>query len=72
MPVIKVNLEKKATSEQKRKIIRNISKRTHDLLGIPAEKISVLLSSFDDDEWGRAGALPNEKDFVKRSRLDKI
>lgn len=72
MPVIKVNVEKNVTSEQKKEIIRNISKRTHELLGVPAEKISVLLTSFNDDEWGRAGALTHEKDFVKRSRLDRI
>lgn len=72
MPVIKVNVGKNVTSEQKKEIVRGISKRTHDLLGVPAEKISVLITSFNDDEWGRAGVLPNEEDFVNRSRLDRI
>ncbi|OJG74926.1 4-oxalocrotonate tautomerase family enzyme [Enterococcus quebecensis] len=56
------------SKDEKKKLIFELTKRTHDLLGIPAEKISVVLHDVISEDWGRAGYLSTHVDFEKVSR----
>ncbi len=72
MPVIKVELMRPCTKEQKKKLIYDLTKHTHDLLGVPSEKISVVIDVLDDDSWGRGGYTVSQADFDELSRNHKM
>jgi len=68
MPVINVSLSKSVTKEQKEKLIFDLTNRTFRLLGIPPEKITVVINELSVDDVGRGGYTKNHPDFNVLSR----
>ncbi|WP_270660516.1 tautomerase family protein [Enterococcus thailandicus] len=72
MPVIKVDLMTPTNEKQKEELIYSLTKETHDLLGIPAEKISVVINEIHPSNWGRAGYRSDNEEFELLSRTIEI
>lgn len=68
MPILNVDIMNNCSGEQKKRLIHDLTKATHDLLNIPAEKIVVILNEHEKNTWGRAGVTPEDSDFENLSR----
>lgn len=68
MPILNVDIMNNCSGEQKKRLIYDLTKATHDLLNIPAEKIVVILNEHEKNAWGRAGVTPEDSDFENLSR----
>ena len=51
MPILNVDIATTCSDEQKKRLIHDLTKTTHDLLNIPAEKIVVVLVSLEDSDF---------------------
>lgn len=68
MPILNVDIANTCSAEQKKRLIHDLTKTTHDLLNIPAEKILVILNEHEKNAWGRAGVSSEDLDFENLSR----
>lgn len=72
MPILNVDILTKCSLDQKKQLIEKLTKSTHDLLNIPAEKIVVIAKEYASTDWGRAGIVANDEDFEDLSRRKSI
>lgn len=68
MPILNVDVLSKCDVNQKNKLIEDLIKSTHVLLGIPAEKIVVVINEPSIQNWGRAGVVAEHQEFASLSR----
>lgn len=55
MPVIKIDLWEGRNKEMKRDLIRNVTGSVSKTLGIPVERIQIILNEVSKDDWGING-----------------
>lgn len=60
MPVVKIDLWKGRSKEEKEKIIKGITE-VFEYLGIPKEAITVILNEVPKDNWGIEGEPASKK-----------
>jgi len=61
MPYINVRLARKdITTEQKARIVREITATMQSVLGKRPESVHVVIDEIDPDNWGYAGELTSE------------
>lgn len=52
MPIVKIEMIKGRTEEQKENLIRSVANAVHDSIGAPEESIRVLISEYSNRDWG--------------------
>ncbi len=57
MPFVSVKMLEGRTKEQKRKLIKSISKSVSDSLSIDESHVWVVVEEFPADEWGLGGEI---------------
>ncbi|HZX44668.1 MAG TPA: 2-hydroxymuconate tautomerase [Candidatus Nanoarchaeia archaeon] len=55
MPVIKIDMWKGRTDEQKAEIIRGIT-AVFEKIGVPKESITIIINEVDKANWGMKGS----------------
>jgi len=60
MPVVQVYMYKGKTKEQKKELVRRISKDFQDVANIAPEALHILFHDTDKDDWGTKGTLASE------------
>lgn len=60
MPVVQVYMYKGKTKEQKKELVRRISKDFQDVANIAPEALHILFHDMDKDDWGTKGTLASE------------
>ncbi|MBI2999744.1 MAG: tautomerase family protein [Deltaproteobacteria bacterium] len=60
MPVVQVYMYKGKTKEQKKELVRRISKDFQDVANIAPEVLHILFHDVDKDDWGNKGTLASE------------
>ena len=57
MPVIQITMSVGRNAEQKRELVRMLTKETARILGTKEESIRVLIYEVSKENWGNAGVL---------------
>lgn len=60
MPYVNVRITRGATTEQKARIVAQITKTLQDTLGKSPERTHVVIDEVDPENWGIAGLLTTE------------
>ena len=60
MPLITINMWEGRDKEMKRKLIQALSKTMAETLGIPVERIQVIINDVPKDNWGLKGEQASE------------
>ena len=55
MPLVKIDMWKGRTVEQKEKMIQSVTKAVCDSVGCPKEAVWVVLTDVDKENWGISG-----------------
>jgi len=61
MPVVTIEMLKGRTTEQKRKLAKNVTSVLVNDLNIKPEVISVIIREMDKENWATAGTLYSDK-----------
>ncbi|OGS27841.1 MAG: 4-oxalocrotonate tautomerase [Elusimicrobia bacterium RIFOXYB2_FULL_48_7] len=61
MPVIKIEMWKGRTHEQKKKLVEKVTSATVESIGCPPEAVQIIINEVDKENWGLAGQLASEK-----------
>ena len=57
MPVVTIQQSPGRTIEQRRMLIKKITKAFLDAYEVQPEKVTVFFQNIDDDHWGKGGLL---------------
>jgi len=57
MPVVQVNIKQGRTLEQKREIVAKMTDVLVDVCGAARERVHVIITEVEEDNWGRGGQL---------------
>ncbi len=60
MPVVQVYMYKGKTKEQKKELVRRISKDFQEIVNIAPESLHILFHDVDKDDWGTKGTLASD------------
>jgi 4-oxalocrotonate tautomerase len=60
MPFIKIDMWEGRDKETKRKLIQNMTKTMSETLGIPIERIQIVLNDVSKADWGLKGDQASE------------
>ncbi len=66
MPFVSVKMLEGRTKEQKKNLIKSITKSVSETLNIGEENVWVAIEEFPSDEWGLGGELACDKIKAKR------
>jgi 4-oxalocrotonate tautomerase len=61
MPLVEIHLLEGRTDDQKKALLSAVTAAVHDSLGVPLERIQVLLQEFSPKEYMAAGVLAADK-----------
>jgi 4-oxalocrotonate tautomerase len=61
MPIVKIELWKGRSKEQKRKLVGKVTSAVVDSVSCPAEAVQVVVAEIEKENWGIAGQLASEK-----------
>ncbi len=61
MPIIRVEMFKGRSREQKRSLVRELTDTFVRIAGGKPESVTVILQDVDKEDWGAAGALMADK-----------
>lgn len=60
MPVVQIFMYKGRTKEQKKELVKRITKDFQDVANIPPEALHIVFNDVDKDDWGTRGVLASE------------
>ncbi|PSJ93643.1 4-oxalocrotonate tautomerase [Brevibacillus formosus] len=69
MPIINVDCWEGFNAEQKEQWIKELTNATVNLFNIPPDKVLVILRETRLANWGQAGVVASDPDFLAKSRL---
>ncbi|MDQ0193556.1 tautomerase family protein [Paenibacillus wynnii] len=69
MPIINVDCWEGFNEEQKKQWIKELTNVTVNLFNLPPDKVLVVLRETSLTNWGQAGAIATDPDFMKKSRV---
>ncbi|ANC20398.1 4-oxalocrotonate tautomerase [Bacillus cereus] len=69
MPLIELNTWPTMSTEEKKEFIYNVTELTIKLLKIVPDKIQVLITELEKENWGKAGAVASDATFAEKSRV---
>lgn len=72
MPIINVDCWEGFNAEQKKQWIKGLTDTTVNLFNIPPDKVLVVLRETSLDNWGQAGTVASDPDFLPKSRITEI
>lgn len=55
MPIIKIDLWAGRNDDEKRELIRSVSRAVADTLGIPIEHVHIVINDVPKENWGIKG-----------------
>ncbi|HLC74557.1 MAG TPA: 2-hydroxymuconate tautomerase [Candidatus Nanoarchaeia archaeon] len=55
MPVVTIQMWEGRTKQMKGKLIKSVSNAVADSLGIPIDRVEVVLQEVSKDNWGKGG-----------------
>ena len=61
MPFITINIWKRRTVAQKRKLVKEITDVVSDTLDCPKEAVHIIINEQTKENWGIGGMLASEK-----------
>ncbi len=61
MPYVNVKVAGKLTKDQKREIVKGITKLLEEVAGKPPSATYVVIEEVDRDNWGKGGELLSDK-----------
>lgn len=71
MPIINVDCWEGFNEDQKKQWIRELTNVTVNMFNIPPDKVLVILRETALANWGQAGAIANDPEFLTKSRRTK-
>lgn len=57
MPIVNIHILEGRTVEQKRKLVDSVTKSICESLDVPPEKVRIIISNMDNDNYSIAGKL---------------
>ncbi|UBR31458.1 tautomerase family protein [Bacillus sp. SD-4] len=69
MPLIELNTWPTMSTEEKKEFIYNVTELTIKRLKIVPDKIQVLITELEKENWGKAGAVASDATFAEKSRV---
>ncbi|WP_240420125.1 tautomerase family protein [Paenibacillus periandrae] len=72
MPIINIDCWEGFNEEQKKEWIKELTVVTNKLFNIPPDKILVILRDTPLVNWGQAGAIAADPDFLENSRITEL
>jgi 4-oxalocrotonate tautomerase len=60
MPVVQIFMYKGRTKEQKKELVKRITKDFQDVASVPPEALHIVFNDVDKDDWGTRGVLASE------------
>jgi 4-oxalocrotonate tautomerase len=66
MPVITIDMWEGRTSEEKEKMIKNITETLSESMNIPKEVIHVIIKESPMENWGIGGKQASKMEFDKK------
>ncbi|GKU76421.1 tautomerase family protein [Paenibacillus sp. L3-i20] len=69
MPIINVDSWEGFSAEQKAQWIQELTAVTVNLFNLPPDKVLVILRETPLTNWGQAGAIATDPDFLNKSRI---
>ena len=69
MPIINVDCWEGFNAEQKKQWIQELTNATVNLFNLPQDKVLVVLRETPLDNWGQAGTVASDPDFLAKSRM---
>lgn len=66
MPFVNVKITRGATTDQKARLVADITRSLADVLGKRPEHTHIVIDEVDEENWGFAGVLTTE--FRRRER----
>ncbi len=71
MPVINITMWESDDISMKQKLIKEVTRTAHTIIGCPLDKISVYIQEVPNTLWGDAGILGDDPEFATSSRRQK-
>lgn len=72
MPIINVDCWEGFSETQKQQWIKELSDVTINLLNLPPDKVLIILREVPLANWGQAGTVATDSDFLAKSRITEI
>lgn len=69
MPIINVDCWEGFNEEQKEHWIKELTDVTVNLFNLPPDKVLVILREIPLSNWGQAGIVATDSDFLAKSRI---
>jgi len=69
MPIINVDCWEGFNAEQKKEWIEKLPDATVNLFNLPPDKVLVILRETSVANWGQAGTVASDPDFLQKSRI---
>ncbi|SYX84242.1 tautomerase family protein [Paenibacillus alvei] len=69
MPFIELKTWPTMSTEEKKEFIYTVTELTTTLLQIVPDKIQVLITELEKENWGKAGAVASDASFAEQSRV---
>ena len=60
MPVIQITMSTGRNAEQKRELVRTLTRETARILGTKEESIRILIYEVSGENWGNAGVIGSD------------
>ncbi|GJM73361.1 hypothetical protein HMSSN036_55770 [Paenibacillus macerans] len=72
MPIINVDCWEGFNEQQKKEWIKALTDATVNLFNLPPDKVLVILRETPLTNWGQAGAVAADPEFLEKSRITDI
>lgn len=72
MPIINVDCWEGFNEQQKKEWIIALTDATVNLFNLPPDKVLVILRETSLTNWGQAGAIATDPNFLEKSRMTDI
>lgn len=72
VPIINVDCWEGFNEEQKMRWIKELTDVTVNLFSIPPDKVLVVLREVSLTNWGQAGIVASDPDFLTKSRITEL
>lgn len=72
MPIINIDCWEGFNEEQKKAWVQELTGATVKMFNIPADKVMVVLRETKLANWGQAGVVATDPDFLEKSRSAQL
>lgn len=72
MPIINIDCWEGFNAEQKKQWVKELTDVTVNLFNLPPDKVLVILREVPLTNWGQAGTIATDLDFLDKSRITEL